>query len=58
MRLRRYMETAKKDNMMNLKTIKFDKESHRTMYSQIEEGEDLVQVVEDDLLDKENLKEL
>ena len=52
------METAKKDNMMNLKTIKFDKESHRTMYSQIEEGEDLVQVVEDDLLDKENLKEL
>lgn len=32
MRLRRYME-SNKDPMMNLKTIRFDRDTHRTMYS-------------------------
>lgn len=44
--------------MANLKTIRFDRELHSTVYSQIEEGEDLVQVIDDELIDKDNLKEL
>ena len=56
-RHRKFLETQK--GLSPQRTIRFDtRDTQRTGGSQLEEGEELVAVVEEDRLDKEELKEL
>ena len=56
LRHRKFLETQKGD--MPLRTIRVDKETQRTHRSQFEEGEELVQVIDENLLDEKQREQL
>jgi len=55
-RHKKFLETQK--GQVPVRTIRFDRETQRTHHSQFEEGEELVQVLDEKLLGEKERKEL